>query len=149
MENYTPPAGMAVAKGKGKGKGKKKDPNAPKRGQSSFMVFSNAVRSKVKADNPDATFGDLVSCTGWFLRMHYLLSLTRSLLCNCCIKQGKLIGAKFKALSSEEREKYDELAKKEKQRYEKEMAAYEAKKKSEQNDSDGMDDHVSDDSDSD
>jgi hypothetical protein len=67
MEDYTPPAGMETSV-KAKGKKKKKDPNAPKRGQSSFMVFSNAIRSKVREDNPDATFGGIVSIfdePGW------------------------------------------------------------------------------------
>ena len=48
MENYTPPAGMGGGSGKGKGKGKKKDPNAPKRSQSSYMFFANKMRPKVK-----------------------------------------------------------------------------------------------------
>ena len=59
MEDYEPPADFKAAK-KGKGK-KKKDPNAPKRGQSSFMFFSNEVRSKVKEENPDFSFGEIVS----------------------------------------------------------------------------------------
>lgn len=62
MEDYEPPAGTEAAKASAKGKKKaKKDPNAPKRGQSSFMFFSNAVRSKVKEENPDFSFGDIVS----------------------------------------------------------------------------------------
>ena len=60
MEDYEPPAG-SVGAAKGKKKKQKKEPNAPKRGQSSFMFFSNEVRSKVKADNPDISFGDTVS----------------------------------------------------------------------------------------
>ena len=39
----------------------KKDPNAPKRATTSFMFFSNAVRSKMKEQNPGATFGEMVS----------------------------------------------------------------------------------------
>jgi hypothetical protein len=61
MKDYEPPAGTAVAaKGKKKAKAKK-DPNAPKRGYSSFMFFSNEVRAKVKEDNPEFSFGDIVS----------------------------------------------------------------------------------------
>ena len=60
MEDYEPPAGSAVA-AKGKKTKQKKEPNAPKRGQSSFMFFSNEIRSKVKADNPGLSFGDTVS----------------------------------------------------------------------------------------
>ena len=59
MEDYEPPAGIATSKTKGAKK--KKDPNAPKRGQSSFMFFSAEVRSTVKSENPDFGFGDIVS----------------------------------------------------------------------------------------
>ena len=38
-------------------KGAKKDPNAPKRALSAFMLFSQDKRQKVKEDNPDASFG--------------------------------------------------------------------------------------------
>ena len=40
---------------------KKKDPNAPKRNQSAFFLYSNANRNRVKAENVDAKFGDIVS----------------------------------------------------------------------------------------
>lgn len=68
MKDYTPPEGMG---GGSKGKAKKssrakKDPNAPKRNQSSFMFYSNAVRASVKEANPDATFGDIVSLPRYF-----------------------------------------------------------------------------------
>lgn len=35
------------------------DPNRPKRGMSAFMIYSNEVRSKVKAENPSLAFGDV------------------------------------------------------------------------------------------
>lgn len=47
-----------------KGK-KKKDPNAPKRPQSAFFLFSNATRSVVKEESPSASFGDVVSVLCW------------------------------------------------------------------------------------
>lgn len=59
MESYEPP--KEESGGKKAPAKKKKDPNAPKRGLSSFMYFSNEVRAKLKAENPTATFGDLVS----------------------------------------------------------------------------------------
>jgi len=43
-----------------KKKRKKKDPNAPKRAMSAYMFYVNSNRDKVKSQNPDATFGDLV-----------------------------------------------------------------------------------------
>jgi structure-specific recognition protein 1 len=39
----------------------KKDPNAPKRGLSAYMFFSTENRPQAKEENPDATFGELVS----------------------------------------------------------------------------------------
>ena len=67
MANYVPPSESedesdSNKKGKGKKTTKKeKDPNAPKRGKSSFMFFSTEWRSKIKEENPTATFGELVS----------------------------------------------------------------------------------------
>jgi hypothetical protein len=46
------PKAKAAAKDDGKKKKKKKDKNAPKRGMSAYMHFSNAKRDEVKADNP-------------------------------------------------------------------------------------------------
>jgi hypothetical protein len=40
-----------------KGKKGKKDPNAPKRGLSAYMFFSQDQRATIKAENPDASFG--------------------------------------------------------------------------------------------
>jgi len=38
-----------------------KDPNKPKRNMSAFFLYSQAYRSQVKEDNPEAKFGDIVS----------------------------------------------------------------------------------------
>jgi len=76
---------------------KKKDPNAPKRNQSAFFLYSNANRNRVKAENPDAKFGDI----------------------------AKLISVEFKALSDHERAKWDKLAAEDKERYQREMEDYE------------------------
>ncbi|KAJ3008305.1 hypothetical protein HKX48_008657, partial [Thoreauomyces humboldtii] len=35
---------------------KKKDPNAPKKALSGFMIFSQENRARIKEENPDATF---------------------------------------------------------------------------------------------
>lgn len=40
-----------------KGKGKK-DPKAPKRALSAYMFFSQDWRERIKAENPDAGFGE-------------------------------------------------------------------------------------------
>ena len=146
MEDYIPPEGMeGESKGKAmKGSKKaKKDPNAPKRNQSSFMFYSNAVRPSVKEANPEATFGEIVSLFRYSILSNCALPISHS-----GTTQGKLIGAQFNELSETEKQKYVDMAEKDKARYKEEMKKYEAKKKV-GNDSDGMDDHGSDDSDSD
>lgn len=79
-----------------KKKKKKKDPNAPKRPATAFLFYSNAMRSKVKEENPDMSFGDI----------------------------QKTIGAKYKELSEDDKAKYDEMAYEDKKRYEREMKGY-------------------------
>jgi hypothetical protein len=49
-----------VAKKK-RARGKNKDPLKPKRNMSAFFLYSQAYRSQVKEENPDAPFGDIVS----------------------------------------------------------------------------------------
>lgn len=125
MKNYEAPAGTATKGAKGKATKKaKKDPNAPKRGQTSFMFFSNEVRAKVKQENPDLTFGEL----------------------------GKKIGEMFKALTPQEKEKYEKLASKDKQRYQDAMKVYNQKQKVKadaEDESDGVDEDQGDDDDDD
>ena len=81
-----------------KKKGKKKDPNAPKRAMTAYILYSNAVRAQLKAENPNLSFGEL----------------------------GKRIAADYKSLSAEERKQWDDKAAKDKERYQEEMAAYSA-----------------------
>ena len=64
MKDYTPPKGTGSTLSKKNSKGKK-DPNAPKRPMTAFMLYSNATRAKVKADNPGISFGDVVSTSLW------------------------------------------------------------------------------------
>lgn len=99
-------AKASPAKGKGKaskdaGKPekrtrKKKDPNAPKRGMSAFMFYSNDVRATVKAERPDLTFLNIAS----------------------------EIGARWKQLNDKQKKKYEAMALKDKQRYENEKEGY-------------------------
>lgn len=96
MEDYVPPSDDSEDDGKRKKKKKKKDPNAPKRNQTAFFIYSNMHRATVKETNPEAGFGDI----------------------------AKIISKLFKALSEKEREKYDKLAAEDKERYQRQMAAY-------------------------
>ncbi|GAA6037696.1 hypothetical protein JCM8097_002293 [Rhodosporidiobolus ruineniae] len=74
----------------------KKDPNAPKRPLSAYMHFSQAERASVKEENPDVKFGEI----------------------------GKILGARWKELDDEDKKPFEEKAKADKARYEKEKAAY-------------------------
>eukprot|EP00296_Roombia_truncata_P009494 JP448100.1.p2 GENE.JP448100.1~~JP448100.1.p2 ORF type:complete len:114 (+),score=61.15 JP448100.1:25-342(+) len=77
----------------------KKDPNAPKRGLSAFMFFSADKRAEVKKEHPDASIGET----------------------------AKLIGAMWQAIKEKEKKKFEDMAAKDKIRYEKEMAKYNKK----------------------
>jgi len=111
MANYTPPppdsdsdSDDETKKSSSSSKKKKKakkDPNEPKRGMSAYMYFNKEMRSILKEKNPDLSFGDL----------------------------GKLVGKSYKALSPEEKEKYNKMAAKDKERYQREMKVYEGKGK--------------------
>merc|ERR1719384_2158891 len=105
MANYSGPSDNDddsddESKGKKvKKKKPKKDPNAPKRAMTAFMYFSNAMRAKIKEDNPDFSFGEI----------------------------GKMVGQKYRELSSMERAEYDAKAAQDKIRYKNEMANYKSK----------------------
>jgi structure-specific recognition protein 1 len=47
-------------------KRKKKDKNAPKRAMSGYMFFMTTNRERIKNENPDAEFKDIVSCCAPF-----------------------------------------------------------------------------------
>ncbi|MCJ1343415.1 Non-histone chromosomal protein 6 [Peltigera leucophlebia] len=82
----------------GGGGKKKKDPNAPKRGLSAYMFFANEQRDNVREENPGISFGEV----------------------------GKVLGQRWKALNTKQREPYEAKAKTDKQRYEDEKASYNA-----------------------
>jgi hypothetical protein len=81
------------AKSGKKAKGAKKD--GPKRGKSSYIFFSQEERLKVKEETPD-------------------LKIT---------EQSKVIGARWKKLTAAQKLPFEDAAKKDKARYEKEKAA--------------------------
>ena len=101
-----PPASQGDKDGKKKRKKRKeKDSNAPKRGMSAFLFFSNAKRAEVtaelKAANPDL---------------------------KGVAEVGKRLGEMWKELSDEAKQPYNEQAAADKERYEREQAAYNEKK---------------------
>ena len=67
----------------------KKDPNAPKKNLSAYMLFANDNRKKFKDENPEASFSDL----------------------------GKLLGQKWRELDETSKLKYTKMAEEDKKRY--------------------------------
>jgi hypothetical protein len=96
MKDYVP-AEDPTGGGRGKrGKKAKKDPDAPKRNMSAYFLYSIDTRPQIKADYPDASFGDI----------------------------ARMISAKFKELPDKERKIWEERAAEDKNRYDREMVAY-------------------------
>jgi len=85
----------------GKRKRAPKDPNAPKRNLSAFFWFCNDERPSVRATNPSWAVGDV----------------------------AKELSKRWADVTPEEKTKYEEMAIKDKARYEKEKKAYEAQLK--------------------
>lgn len=75
---------------------KRKDPNKPKKFMTAYILYSNNVRSSVSTANPEAKFGDI----------------------------ARLISKQFKALDEDEKAKWNELARQDKERYQREMENY-------------------------
>jgi len=97
MSTYTPAVSNLRAGGKGsRGGKKKKDPNAPKRALSAFFHFCNDERPKVRAEMGDASVGEV----------------------------AKELGRRWQGCNEEQKSKFEAMAAKDKQRYERDMAAY-------------------------
>merc|ERR1712228_434398 len=75
---------------------KPKDPNKPKGAMTSYMLFTNEVRDKFRAENPGKRITEI----------------------------SKLIGAEWRSLSDEEKKKYAEKSKKLKAEYNEKMIEY-------------------------
>jgi len=94
MKTFKPQADAS----KGKKKTKKvKDPNAPKRPQSSYFLYMNATRDAVKAEHPGLTIGGI----------------------------AKEISRRWSELDASDKEVYEGQAEEAKARYLEEKAAYE------------------------
>eukprot|EP01087_Luapelamoeba_hula_P019449 TRINITY_DN6448_c0_g1_i1.p1 TRINITY_DN6448_c0_g1~~TRINITY_DN6448_c0_g1_i1.p1 ORF type:complete len:199 (+),score=73.70 TRINITY_DN6448_c0_g1_i1:172-768(+) len=78
----------------------KKDPDAPKRAKNGYMFFVEAQRSKVKADNPTMSFGDIT----------------------------KTVSALWRGLSKDDRVPYEKQAQDDKARYAKAKQEYDTNK---------------------
>ena len=106
MTDYTPPPSDEEGAGKKKSSGKK-DPNKPKRGKSAYLFFCADHREKAKEE-----LGDGAKAT----------EVTAEL-----GRQWNELKASTKASDKKKLEKYEELAREDKERYESEMVEYSPK----------------------
>ncbi|KAF9575293.1 Non-histone chromosomal protein 6 [Mortierella alpina] len=86
----------------------KKDPNAPKNPMSAYLMFCEEWREKVKAKNPDASFGEL----------------------------GRLLGEQWRGYSEDQKAPYVKKHEDAKKKHAVEKAAYDAKKPDDDDDED-------------
>lgn len=109
MANYAPPPGFdpmgqmvdgTTASGTRKYSKKHKDPNAPKRARGSYVFFTLEERPKIVKETPDMKFTEM----------------------------GHVMGERWRALTPEQKKKYEDLANDDKKRFNEEMAAYNAGK---------------------
>merc|ERR1712025_477253 len=82
-------AAKKAKKAKKKAGKRPKDKNAPKRPLSAFFIFANEIRDAVKAENPEASIGQI----------------------------GKILGQKWAELSEEEKTLYKKQNEKAKEQY--------------------------------
>jgi len=87
---------VGVRKTKGKKARKEKDPNAPKRARTPYIIFATEERPKAKEANPNLGFGQLT----------------------------KVVSDKWKAMSDAEKAPYVEKAAKDKERYASDIKNY-------------------------
>jgi len=98
MQHYVPPRGEKG--GRGKKRRRTKDPNAPKRSLSAFFWFCNDERPKLKAIHPDLGIGQI----------------------------AKELGRLWSEVDAHVKRNYEAMAERDKARYERDMAAYRARK---------------------
>lgn len=100
MRNYQPPPPSYDSDSDDEGatrkKKKKKDPNAPKRPITAYFFFASDVRPQIRKENPDLAITEIAS----------------------------LIGQQWRGLTSADKKEYEASASKDKERYDREMAAY-------------------------
>lgn len=99
MRNYVPPAQDNSLRGvrqRGKKTKRKKDPNAPKRPLSAFIIFCRDKRPLLKEQKPNASVGDI----------------------------AKELGKAWRIMTDDQKEPYDKQAKEDRVRYEGEKEAY-------------------------
>jgi hypothetical protein len=84
----------------------KKDPNAPKKPLSAYMLFAKENREKIKKENSDATFGEI----------------------------GRKLGEAWRSIDKKNKDKFIKKSEKDKDRYNQEIVDYKSTKEAEEAD---------------
>ena len=107
MASYVPPAGydaqgslVEERRFNKKYMKKQKDPDQPKRARGSFVFFTFDMRPQVTKEFPGIKF----------------------------VEMGTVLGERWRALNAEEKSKYEDMAQEDKQRFNKEMEEYSARR---------------------
>lgn len=100
METYEPPEGYNSSGYRNPKSTTVKDPKAPKRARGAYVYFTMDERPKLKDENPDLKFTEI----------------------------GHALGERWRALSAEDKKKYEEKANDDKKRHSDELAVYNASK---------------------
>lgn len=109
MSTYVPPPGhdatgkLIEERPPVKKKKPPKDPNAPKRARGSYVFYTFEIRPIIMEENPDTKFVEL----------------------------GSIMGQRWRALTPEEKKKYEELANEDKIRFSRELEEYNLRKSQE------------------
>ena len=88
----------------------------PKRGLSAYMFFANDQREVVRDENPGISFGIIYVYLVWLPSVIADRHFTGQV--------GKVLGEKWKKLSDKERKPYEQQARDDKARYEREKASW-------------------------
>lgn len=76
---------VVVVKKTRRKKKKNQDPNRPKRNMSAFFLYSNAHRERIKQEQPEAKFGDIVSFSMVVFIMSFMCVLLGTILHIMCL----------------------------------------------------------------
>ncbi|KAF9184873.1 hypothetical protein BGZ51_000271 [Haplosporangium sp. Z 767] len=119
----------------------KKDPNAPKNPMSAYLLFCEEWREKVKAQNPDASFGKSAvdykkNCAKGYIpwvpqqdrRDLIPFSTKIQKMTRFCCEIGRLLGEKWRSYSADQKAPYITKHEKAKAKYATDKAAYDTNK---------------------
>ncbi|KAG8058641.1 hypothetical protein GUJ93_ZPchr0002g24671 [Zizania palustris] len=127
LEQYLKFRQEAAEDGAKKGKGKKeKDPSEPKQPMSAYFVYSQQRRAALVALKKNVPEVIAVSSFNFRCHIDHLM-----LKCDCSSQIGKITGEEWKGMTEFQKAPYEEVARKQKEEYQKQMEEYKQRKQEE------------------